>query len=75
MLLMMYIGMLEEKINKKLLVIKMIERGKSLRGRTYLWYYQISKGIKEVLKYAHNGIKEYQEIREKKEYVQLQLRL
>lgn len=78
MLLMMHIGhvgMLAEKVNKKLLVIKMIERGKSLRGRTYLWYYQISKGIKEILKYAHKGIKEYQEIREKKEYMQLQLKL
>ena len=78
MMLMMHIGhigMLAEKVDKKLLVIKMIERGKSIKGRTYLWYYQISRGIKEILKYAHKGIKEFQGIREKKEYVQLELKL
>ena len=78
MMLMMHIGhigMLAEKVDKKLLVIKMIERGKSIKGRTYLWYYQISRGIKEILKYAHKGIKEFQGIREKKEYVQLELNL
>lgn len=78
MLLMMHIGhigMLAEKVDKKLLVIKMIERGKSIKGKSYLWYYQISRGMKEILKYAHKGIKEFQEIREKKEYKQLQLKL
>ena len=70
-----HIGILAEKVNRKLLVIKMIERGKTLKGKTYLWYYQISKGMKEILKYAHKGIKEFKRIREKKEYEQLQLKL
>lgn len=78
MLLMMHIGhigMLAEKINRKLLVIKMIERGKSIKEKVCLWYYQISRGMKEILKYAHNGIKEFEEIREKKPYAQLQWKL
>lgn len=78
MLLMMHIGhigMLAEKVNEKLLVIKMIERGKSIKNKSSMWYYQISKGIKEILKYAHNGIKEFQEIREQVKYKQLQLKL
>ena len=70
-----HIGMLAEKINRKLLVIKMIERGKSIKEKAYLWYYQISRGMKEILKYAHNGIKEFEETREKKPYAQLQLKL
>lgn len=70
-----HIGILAEKVNRKLLVIKMIERGRSLKGKTYLWYYQISKGIKEILKYAHKGIKGFQKIIKKKEYEQLQLKL
>ena len=77
-ILMMHIGhitLLAEKVDKKLLVIKMIERSKSLKGKRYYWCYQISKGIQEILKYAQKGIKEFQNIREKQEYRQLQLKL
>ncbi|MFQ6792074.1 MAG: MerR family transcriptional regulator [Thomasclavelia sp.] len=77
-ILMMHIGhitLLAEKVNRKLLVIKMIERSKSLKGKRYYWCYQISKGIEEILKYAHKGIKEFQDIREKQGYRQLQLKL
>lgn len=70
-----HIGMMAEKVDKKLLIIKIIERSRSLKCKAYLWYYQISKGIKEILKYAHTGIKEFQEIRKKEEYRQLQLKL
>ena len=34
---------------------------------------QIAKGIKEIVKYAHKGIKEWQEIEVKEKYRQLQL--
>lgn len=70
-----HIGVLAEKVDKKLLVIKMIERSKSIKGKAYLWHYQIARGIKNILSYAHKGIKEFQDIRKKKEYRQLQLQL
>lgn len=70
-----HIGILAEKIDQKLLVIKMVERSKSLKGRAYLWFYQIASGIKEILKYAHTGIKEYQEIEYSHGYTQLKLNL
>lgn len=70
-----HIGLLAESIDKKLLVIKMIERGKALKSKAYLWYYQIVKGIKTILRHAHNGIREFQDIRKKEEYKQLQLNL
>lgn len=70
-----HIGILAESIDKKLLLIKIIERSKSIKGKAYLWYYQIAKGIKNILNYAHNGIKEFQAIRKKEEYRQLQLNL
>lgn len=75
MILAGHIGVLAENIDKKLLVIKVIERGKSLKGKAYLWYYQIAKGIKNIIMYAHNGIREFQDIRKKEEYRQLQLKL
>lgn len=66
MLVIMHIGLLAEKINKKILVIKIVERSKSIKNKAYLWYYQISKGISEILKYAHIDIKEFQDIRKKR---------
>lgn len=53
-----YVAMLADKIDKKLLVIKIIEASKSLRSTVIVWFSQISRGIKEILKYCHTGIKE-----------------
>lgn len=70
-----YIAMLADKIDKKLLVIKIIEASKSLRKKIIVWISQISRGIKEILKYCHTGIKEWQDIEQRPEYKQLQLKL
>lgn len=70
-----HLGMLIEDMNKKLLTIKIIERSKALKGKVIVWLSQISRGISEILKYAHTGIKEYQKIEERKKYKQLQLNL
>lgn len=78
MILMMHIGhigMLAEKVNEKLLVIKIIERSQSLRGKAYLWFYQISTGIKKILEKAYTGVKEFQKIEKKKAYRQLEFKL
>ena len=70
-----YIAMLADKMDKKLLVIKIIEASKSLRRKIIVWLSQISRGIKEILKYCHTGIKEWQNIEQRLEYKQLQLKL
>lgn len=68
-----YMAMLSDKIDKKLLVIKIIEASKSLRGKIIVWLSQMARGIKEILKYCHIGIKEWQKIEHQEKIKQLQL--
>ena len=68
-----YMVMLSDKIDRKLLVIKIIEASKSLRGKIIVWLSQMARGIKEILKYCHTGIKGWQEIKHQKKIKQLQL--
>ena len=68
-----YMAMLSDKIDKKLLVIKIIEASKSLRGKIIVWLSQMARGIKEILKYCHTGIKEWQKIKHQEKIKQLQL--
>lgn len=70
-----YIGMLSEKIDRKLMTIKIIEASKSLRKKIIVWLSQIARGIKEILKYCHTGIKEWQKIDTREKYKQLKLKL
>ena len=70
-----YIAMLADKIDKKLLVIKIIEASKSLKNKIIVWLSQISRGIKEILKYCHTGIKQWQEIEQREKYKQLKFNL
>ena len=70
-----HIGMLIEDMDKKLLTIKILERSKSLRNKVSVWFSQISRGISEILKYVHKGIKGYQKIEKRERYKQLELRL
>ena len=70
-----YMAMLADKIDKKLLVIKIIEASKSLKYKIIVWLSQISRGIKEILKYCHTGIKQWQEIEQREKYKQLKLNL
>ena len=68
-----YMVMLSDKIDRKLLVIKIIEASKSLRGKIIVWLSQLARGIKEILKYCHTGIKGWQEIKQQEKIKQLQL--
>ena len=70
-----YVSILSEQIDKKLLVMKVIEASKSLRKKIIVWISQISRGIKEILKYCHTGIKEWQKIEKRSKYKQIQLLL
>ena len=57
-----YMAILADKIDKKLLILKIIYASKSLKDKAIVWLSQIARGIKEILKYAHTGIKEWQDI-------------
>ena len=70
-----HIAILADKMDKKLLSIKIIYASKSLKQDVIVWLSQFARGIKEILKYAHEGIKKWQQIEKRGEYKQLELRL
>lgn len=70
-----HLGLIAEKLDCNLLTIKIIEAAKALRNKVVVWSSQLARGISEILKYAHNGIKEYQKIEKRLPYKQLQLKL
>lgn len=70
-----HINKLAEEINKKLLSIKIVEASKSIRNKVIVWMSQFARGIKKILSYAHTGIKEWQQIKIRDKYKQLELKL
>lgn len=70
-----YTAMLADKIDKKLLVIKIIEASKSLKNKVTVWLSQLARGIKEILKQCKTGISEWQKIEQRLGYKQMQLKL
>ena len=70
-----YVGILSEKIDNKLLTIKIVEASRSLRNKVIVWLSQMARGIKEILSYCHTGIKEWQKIEVRLTYKQIQLKL
>lgn len=69
-----HLAFMADKINKNLLTIKIIYASKSLKQKSIVWLSQLARGIKNILAFAHKGIKEWQGI-EKSEFIQLELRL
>ena len=62
------IALLSEKINKQEFVNRIIKESKSLRDKVYMYFYQLSRGIYNILKMARTGIKDWQHISKTKEY-------
>lgn len=62
------IALLSEKINNREFINRIIKESKSLREKVYLWFYQLARGIYNILKLAKTGIKEWQHIRKQKQY-------
>ena len=62
------IGLLSEKIGKREFVNKIIKESKSLKRKVYLWFYQLARGIYNILSKVRSGIKEWQKIRKIKQY-------
>ena len=78
LLLTMFLGLvnkLAENQNRKLLSIKIIYESKSLKNKVVVWISQFSKGIKNILSYAREGIKEWKQIEKREKYKQLELKL
>jgi hypothetical protein len=70
-----HMNKLAEEMDKKLLSIKIIEASKSIRKKVIIWMSQFSRGIKNILSYAHRGIKEWEDIEVRSKYKQLALKL
>lgn len=70
-----HIAILADNINNKLLTLKIIYASKSLKDKAIVWLSQIARGIKKILKYAHNGIKEWIDIETRSKEKQLELKL
>lgn len=62
------IAILSEKIGKTQFVNRIIQKSKSLRENVYFWFYQIARGIFNILTMARRGIKEWQNIRKQKDF-------
>ena len=70
-----HIAILEDKIDKKLLTIKILYASKSLKDKSIVWLSQIARGIKNILAYAHTGIRDWLEIETREKFKQLELKL
>lgn len=68
-----HIAILVDRIDKKILTIKIIYASQSLKDRSIVWLSQIAKGIKNMLAYAHEGLKKWQNIEQRDRYRQLKL--
>ena len=62
------IALLSEKIGKREFVNKIIKESKSLKDNVYLWFYQLARGIYNILSKAKCGIRDWQSIRKTKQY-------
>ena len=57
-----FIALMSEKNGKNMFAKEIIKESKPLRNKVYLWFYQISRGIYNILRNAKTGIKEWQNI-------------
>lgn len=62
------IALLSEKIKKRKFVNKIIKESKSLKDTVFLWFYQLARGIYNILSMARTGIREWENIRKMKIY-------
>lgn len=57
-----FIALMCEKLGKKMFAQEIIKESNSLKDKVYLWFYQMARGIYNILKNAKIGIKEWQNI-------------
>ncbi len=66
-----HISILADAMNTKLLTIKIIYAGKSLRNQSIVWLSQITRGLKEILKYEREGIFRWKSVEQREKNRQL----
>ena len=57
-----FISLMCEKLEKNMFAQEIIKESHSLKDKVYLWFYQMARGIYNILKNAKIGIKEWQNI-------------
>ena len=62
------VALLSEKIRINKFVHTIINESKSLKNNVYLWFYQIARGIYNILSMVRCGIKKWQHIKKSKPY-------
>lgn len=62
------VAILSEKIGKREFVNKIIKESKALKDKVFLWFYQLARGIYNILSMAKTGIRDWQNIRKVKQY-------
>lgn len=70
-----HIAILVDRLDDKLLTVKIIYASKSLKQTSIVWLSKIAKGIKNILAYAHTGIRDWLKIETREKYKQLELNL
>ena len=70
-----FVSILVEKIDKNFFSNLILERACSLKDKAIIYMGMMVSGIKEILRYARTGIKEWQHIESRSEYKQLQLKI
>ena len=62
------VALLSDKIGKKELSNIIIKKSQALRNKVFLWFYQVARGIFNILKNAKTGIRDWENIRKVKFY-------
>ena len=69
-----FMALMCEKLGKNMFAQEIIKESNSLKDKVYLWFYQMARGIYNILKNAKIGIKEWQNIQKSPpNYCQLSL--
>ena len=70
-----FVSVLVEKKDKNFYSNLILERACSLKDKAIIYMGMMVSGIKEILRYARTGIKEWQHIESRSEYKQIQLKI
>ena len=70
-----FVSILVEKIDRNFYSNLILERACSLKNKAIIYMGMMVSGIKEILRYARTGIKEWQHIENRSKYKQIQLKI
>lgn len=70
-----YVSILVEKIDKNFYSNLIIERARALKEKAIIYMEIMVSGIKEILRYARTGIREWKNIETRERYKQLELKI